>query len=100
MKPVHIPRALLIIILIIVGVTFLAGVLHAFNNARASSGAPASITSLRTENDTELTPTPGPAKVQDSGDTTGIIALAILIVLIVVVGVIIGTNKPSKRKSL
>ena len=36
---------------------------------------------------------------QVSGDTTGIIALAIVIVIIVLVGAIMGTNKPIRKKT-
>jgi hypothetical protein len=34
-----------------------------------------------------------------SGDTTGITALAIVIVIIVLVGAIMGTNRPYKKKT-
>jgi ABC-type Fe3+-hydroxamate transport system substrate-binding protein len=94
MKPAHISHTLIIFSLFLVAVTFLAGVLHAFDNARAASATPAAISSHQVGNETELTPTPAPTPVSVSGDTTGIIALAIVIVIIVLVGAIMGTNRP------
>ncbi len=96
MKPVHIPRTLIILILVLVAVTFLAGVLHAFETAHA---APATmIASHQAGNNGTITPTPVPTAVSVSGDTTGIIALAILIVIIVLVGAILGGNRSRVMK--
>jgi len=97
MKPAHIPRTLIILSIFLVAVTFLAGVLHAFGSARAASYPSAAITSHQTGNETELTPTPPPTYVSVSGDTTGIIALAIIIVAIIVIGAILGTNRTYKK---
>jgi hypothetical protein len=94
MKPAHIPRILIIISIILIAATFLAGVLHAFGSARAAT--PATPASAGHPAETELTPTPVPTPVPVSGDTTGIIALAMLIVIIVLVGAIIGANKPKR----
>jgi hypothetical protein len=99
MKLAHLPRTLIIFSLILIAVTFLAGVLHAFDTARAASAMPAAITSHPVKNETKLTPTPVPTPVSVSGDTTGIIALAILIVIIVLVGAIMGTSRPAKKKT-
>ena len=99
MKPAHIPRTLIILSIFLVAVTFLAGVLHAFDSARAASATPAVIASHQTENETELTPTPASNLCSVSGDTTGIIALAIVIVIIVLVGAVMGTNKPYQKKT-
>ncbi|MGD0752873.1 MAG: hypothetical protein ABSA23_15875 [Anaerolineales bacterium] len=99
MKPAHIPRTLIILSIVLVSVTFLAGVLHAFNTAWAASASPAAIVSHQAGNETEFTPTPGPTPVSVSGDTTGIITLAIVIVIIVLVGAIMGTNRPYRKKA-
>ena len=99
MKPAHLPRTLLILSLFLVAVTFLAGVLHAFDNARAASATPAATASRQVDNETKLTPTPAPTSVSVYGDTTGIIALAIVIVVIVLVGAIMGTNRSYNKKT-
>ena len=97
MKSPRTPRTLIILSLILVAATFLAGVLHAFDSARAASVTSAAIASHPAEG--EITPTPAPTPVPVSGDTTGIIALAMVIVIIVVVGAIIGGNKPYRKKT-
>jgi cbb3-type cytochrome oxidase subunit 3 len=99
MKPAPIPRALIIISIALVAVTFLAGVLHAFDTARAASSKPTATASLQANNDSELTPTPVSTPVSVSGDTTGIIALAIVIVIIVLVGATMGAQRPHKKKT-
>jgi hypothetical protein len=99
MKPAHISQTLIIFSLFLVAVIFLAGVLHAFDTARAASATPAANANHQVGNATELTATPGPTPVSVSGDTTGIVALAIVIVIIVLVGAIMGTNRPYKKKT-
>jgi hypothetical protein len=99
MKPPHVPHLLIILSIFLVALTFLTGVLHAFDSARAASVTPAIIASGLLENGMVRTPTPTPIPVSVPGDTTGIIALAILIVVIVLVGSVIGTNKPIRKKS-
>ena len=99
MKPVHIPRTLIILSLFLVTMTFLVGVLHAFDTARAAPATPPAIAAHTVANETEPTPTPTPTTVSVSGDTTGITALAIVIVIIVLVGAFVGTNRPYKKKT-
>jgi DMSO reductase anchor subunit len=99
MKSARISHTLITFSLFLVAVTFLAGVLHVSEPARAASATPAANASHQTGNETELTPTPSPTPVSVSGDTTGIIALAIVIVIIVLVGAIMGTNRPYKKKT-
>jgi len=99
MKLADTPRTLIIFSLFLVAVTFLAGVLHAFDTARAAPATPAAIASHQAGNEAELTPTPTPTPVSVSGDTTGIIALAIVIVIIVLVGAIKGRNRPYNNKT-
>ena len=100
MKLAHLPRTLIIFSLFLIAVTFLAGVLHAFDTARAASITPAAPTSHSVVNKLKITPTPVPTvvSVSVSGDTTGITALAILIVIIVLVGATMGTNRPVRKK--
>jgi hypothetical protein len=99
MKPSHISHTLIILSIILVVVTFLAGVLHAFDSARAASATTAVIASHPLESATVRTPTPAPTPATVSGDSTGIITLAILIVVIVLVGSAMGTNKPIRKKT-
>ncbi|HVM72215.1 MAG TPA: hypothetical protein VMT91_10675 [Anaerolineales bacterium] len=99
MKPVHIPRILILLTILLIGGIFLAGVLHAFDTARAASAAPAAIARHAVKNESTATPTPRPTDVSVSGDTTGIIALAIVIVVIVLVGTLIGTKQPQTKKT-
>jgi hypothetical protein len=99
MKPAHIPHTLIILSIFLVSVTFLAGVLHAFDSARAASTATAVIVSHPAGNETDLTLMPGPTSDSVPGDTTGIIALASVIVIIVLVGAIMGTNRSFRKKA-
>jgi hypothetical protein len=99
MKHPHIPLALIILSIFLVIAIFLAGVLHAFDSARAASVTPAVIASHQVENETVRTPTPAPTSDSVSGDTTGILTLAILIVVIVLVGSVMGTKKPIRKKT-
>ena len=104
MKPVHIPRSIVIVIFILVAVTFLAGTMHTFDSAHAASAImPTATVRSRTNKGTSLTPTaiptPVPTPVPVSADTTGIIAIAILIVIIVLVGTTLGGSRPQKNKS-
>jgi hypothetical protein len=99
MKPTLIPRAIIILSLVLVTMTFLAGVSHAFDTARAASAMPATAASSQVENDIQITPVPISSPALVSGDTAGIIAFAIVIVSIVLVGTTLGTNKPGKKKT-
>jgi hypothetical protein len=99
MKPAHLPRTLIILSVFLVAITFLVGVLHAFDTARAASATPVVIASYQVEPDTELTPTPVPTPVPVSGDTTGIISLAIVIVVIVLVGAAMGVKKTYNKNT-
>ena len=105
MKPVSIPRSLIIFIFILVAVTLLAGTLHAFASARAvtlDTPTAAAIIQIGSDVTPAATPTPEPTPVKKpllvSADTTGIIALAIVIVMIVVVGALLGSSRPGKKK--
>ena len=98
MKPAILPRTLIILSFLLVALIFLGGVLHAFGTAQAASAAPKGLASHQPGNETELTPTPAPTFVSVSGDTTGIIALASVIVILVIVGAIVGTSRPPYKK--
>ncbi|MGD0878928.1 MAG: hypothetical protein ABSA01_12375 [Anaerolineales bacterium] len=99
MKPARIPHPLIILSILLVSVTFLAGVLHAFDSARAASAEAAAFVSHPSGNETEFTPTPGPTSNSVPGDTTGIIVFAGVIVIIVLVGAIMGTNRSFRKKA-
>jgi hypothetical protein len=103
MKPVSSPRSLTMTVLILVAVTFLAGTLRTFDSARAVAlNTPTAPTLNQTGSDATLTPTAEPTQVQKpvlvSADTTGIIALAIVIVMVVVVGALLGSSRPRKKQ--
>jgi hypothetical protein len=96
MKPVHLFRSLIIAILILVILTFLAGILHAFDSVRAASTiTPTATPLIHAKNTAVFTPTPD----LPSADTTGIIGLAIVIVVIVIIGTTLGGAKPRKKRS-
>jgi hypothetical protein len=92
-------RLSLAIILSLVALTFLTGVLLTFTHAGAA----------RTQNVTlvyqagsaaQATPTPQKTPVAKSADTTGIIALAIVIVAVILVGATRGRRKPMVKDQL
>ena len=91
MKPVHIPRSFIILVFVLIIVTFLTGNVRTFALARASTPA-ATIATIanQTESSMDLTPTPLPTPILASADTTGIIALASVIVIVVLIGAVWG----------
>ena len=126
MKPAHNPRSLVVPFLILVAVAFLTGALRLFRSAQAAVSTPAKVTvndqimaatgltltPAPTDTDTDLTPTPVPAQadtdlppqstptvVPVSADTTGIIALAIVIVATVLVGAAWGVRRSPKKET-
>jgi len=116
----HLPRSLVILLFILVAVTFFVGTLRAFTPAHAVSNATATPTStlvlktpsatlagsesetpvstptVQVDNEESLTPTPAPDKTVYA-DTTGIIALSILLVVVMLVGMIWGGRSPRKK---
>ena len=100
MKPFHIPRSLLFVIIAIVALTFLVGTLRAFATARAAT--PAAVTATPTgqiQPSPDITESTDETPVLQSADTTGIIALGIVIVLIVLVGSLTGGSKFWKKRT-
>jgi ABC-type antimicrobial peptide transport system permease subunit len=111
MKSVHIPRPLILLILVIVA--FLIGILRVFGTAHAAaSTAPKVAVNGWADAATDLTPTPVPTNtytdlppqstptpVPASADTTGIIALAIVIVTTILVGAAWGVRRSPKKKT-
>ncbi|KAF0106648.1 MAG: hypothetical protein FD146_2447 [Anaerolineaceae bacterium] len=106
-KPAHhIPRSLLIFLLVVIAATLLAGTLHAFAPVRAQAAASPTptITAANTPTVTEFDPldTP-PTQIPalppglKSADTTGIIAQAIVLVVIIVFGAAWGWRKSAPR---
>jgi hypothetical protein len=101
MKSFHIPRALVILFLVVVVGIFLAGSLLAFQIVgAAASNTPTPTAKLQSGNDAEATPEPVATPALMSADTTGIIALAILIVIIVLVGAVLGGRWPRRKTPL
>jgi Na+-driven multidrug efflux pump len=98
MKPVHILRSSIILILFLIVVTLLAGISRAIDDAKAAPIATPITTVIG--RGTNLTPTPIPTPVPISADTTGIIALGILIVVTVLIGAVLGQKRPKKEKTL
>jgi hypothetical protein len=113
MKPHQNPRNLTLLILTVVTLTFLIGTVEAFYTARAAGTAtPVSPTpTVLNEIDaagtatseaavpTKINQKPTSTPVPRSADTTGIIALASLIVMIIIVGASIGGRRPGKPKN-
>jgi hypothetical protein len=90
MKPLHPPRHLLIALFLIVSAVFLFGTLRAFSSAHA---APPPAPALQI---VDLTPTPAPVTLPSSTDTTGVIALSIIVVAAILFGILWGGRKPAK----
>jgi hypothetical protein len=97
MKPVNIQHTYIISILVLVIVIVLAGTSRALGSARAAPLAtPTVAVNGQVNNDTALTPTAVLTPVRVSADTTGVIALAIVIVVTVLVIAILGQKRPRK----
>jgi ABC-type transport system substrate-binding protein len=91
----HIPRSLLIFLLVVIAATLLAGTFRAFAPARAQAAASPTPTLTATDTptvtefdpkDTPPTQSPSLPAGPESADTTGIIAQAIVLVVIIVFG--------------
>jgi len=100
MKPAQLPRFLIIFIIALLVVTFLTGNVRAFTLTQVSPSAAATIiANSQTETVSDLTPTSTPAPILASADTAGIIALAIVIVIVVLVGAIWGERSVLQKKT-
>ena len=105
MKPIHIPRSLIIGILLAISLVFLLGTLRAFASVKVSLPVTGGTMRLAaaagpTEEPVasgETVSTPAPV-TPPSADTTGIIILAIVIVAIVLFGTVWGVLKPAAPK--
>lgn len=114
MKHVRDPRVIIAFLLLLVAVVFLAGTIRLIGTARAADQAsilmkngtggagsiqPVALASLPAPAKSELTGqvTPGPSETP--GDTSGIIALAIVIVVTIILGAAIGVRDNPARKS-
>jgi hypothetical protein len=111
MKSVHNPRPLILIILVIVA--FLIGALRVFGTAHAATSTAPKVTAngqadaaiditptpVPTNTDSVLPPQSTPMPVPNSADTTGIIALAIVIVTTILVGAAWGVRRSPKKKT-
>jgi hypothetical protein len=87
MKPIKISRPIIVLLPILILAVFLAGTLRTFSPARAA---------FFSENGP--TPTPLPSLIVTSADTTGIIALAILVVVVTLVGMVWGGAISPRKK--
>jgi len=95
----HIPRSLLIVLLIMITATMLVGTFRAFAPARAKTAAsPTSVSmQIQTPTETDFDPgdapaagTPIPPPGMTPADTTGIITQAIVVVAIIIFGAVMG----------
>jgi len=127
MNHTHHPRSLIVLLFILVAVTFFVGTLRAFTPAHAVSNATVTPTTplvLKTpsttpaesesetpvftptvtntgqaDSDENFTPTRTPIPEQEYvADMTGIVGLAILMVVVMLVGVAWGGRSPWKKK--
>jgi len=121
MNQTHLPRSLIILLFILVAATFFVGTLLTFAPAQAAivledRSHRADLSSIDKDlspNSTSiadfpppgLTPTPPPVTLLPTpidntiyADTTGIIALVILMVVVVLVGLVFGGRNPRKKK--
>lgn len=106
MKPIHIPRSILIIILVAISLAFLFGTVRAFDSVHAYvpvtggtlSGAAMFAAYDEPEPTDEPTVTPTALPTPPSADTTGTIVLAIVIVAVVLVGTAWGGRKLTSTK--
>lgn len=89
----------LAIILSLVTLTFLTGVVLTFNHARAARMLNTTLV-YQAGSAAQTTPTPQKTPVMKSTDTTGVIALAIIIVAIILVGATRGRPKPVVKDQL
>jgi hypothetical protein len=103
MKLLNIPRSLFSIIVVLLAAIFLVGSLRAFDSVHASFAASTATAVIQVEDNTRpaLAPgsTPIPAPVLASADTSGVIVLSVLIVIIVAVGAFLGTRRPRKKSA-
>jgi hypothetical protein len=95
----HIPRSLLIVLLIMITATLMVGTFRAFAPARAEAAASPTPVSMQTQTPTitDFGPSsmpPAETSILPPGvtaaDTTGIIAQAIMVVAIIIFGAIMG----------
>ena len=100
MKSTVTPHFVFIFIPVLVFAILLAGTSHALVSVQAATQPATTATgSPPVEQNLTLTPTPSPTSVLVSADTTGIIALAIVIVTTVLVGATLSLRRFGKKKS-
>jgi hypothetical protein len=96
-QPLHIPRSIFILLLVVIGLSLLVGSFRVIAPALAQAAASPTLQLIATETPTEfdlldLPPTEMPTLPPDlvSADTTGIITMAIVLVGIIVLGTLWG----------
>jgi CBS domain containing-hemolysin-like protein len=93
-----IPRALIILIATVIMMALLAGILQAFAPARAAAMATTNIMALATSTPIVSDDQGGTgAPILIPADTTGIIALAIILVVIIIFGTMWGRRTALRR---
>ncbi|MBI4733200.1 MAG: hypothetical protein HY781_13960 [Chloroflexi bacterium] len=92
MKPVHIPRTFAALFLILLVVVFLTGTVLAFKGVHAAPGAALALTATSLPT---FSPSATPEQEEGpvSADTTGILALGILLVAVILIGLLWGSSK-------
>ncbi len=106
MNQSHLTRTVIILLFILVAVTFIAGTLHTFIPARAVSNAtetptptPASATASIALADSESQPADSAPEQVYVSDMTGIIALSIVMVAVILIGVAWGSPGLRRKKN-
>ena len=98
MRTTHLPRQVIIILLVLLGITLLVGNILVFSSVRAATPTPPTppaptVTGTPLES---ITPTPTLPPYPDSADTTGILILGILLVSVILIGLLWGNRLPKK----
>lgn len=97
MRSTHLPRNLVIVLFVLLGLTFLVGNILVFNGVLAATPTPVEVTEIAAPDTTgtpspEVSATPQPTPVLPSADTTGILILGILVVSVILIGLLWGNR--------
>lgn len=97
MKSAHLPRPQLILLFLLISVTFLTGSLHAFRDVRAVAAitaTPSTAAATPAAPTAMVEPTGTTTPTAPSGDTTGILAMAGVVLVFILFGALVGLQKP------
>jgi|GEM_PF-3372992 hypothetical protein len=95
MKTAHLPRRTALVLLLVLVTAFLSGNALLFFRAHAAAEV-AQAATLTTTPEPALSITPTPEAAPASADTTGILILGILLVVIILVGLLWGSRMARK----